>query len=165
VSEQLNVTATSVLFQPLELGGGDTLPEILGKEVSSTVTMKFSPATLPEASIPVQLIIVAPSGNTVPEDGSQSTTGLGSTASDALFAKMTRAPSLLLASVLKLAGSISLGGVISLTVTGKLPLLEFPAASVAVQATVMEPRGNTEPDAGLQAMLGGGPESSTAVAV
>ena len=127
--------------------------------------MKFSPATLPEASIPVQLIIVAPSGNTVPEDGSQSTTGLGSTASDALFAKMTSAPSLLLASVLKLAGSISLGGVISLTVTGNLPLLEFPAASVAVQATVVEPRGNTEPDARLQTMLGGGPESSTAVAV
>jgi hypothetical protein len=165
VSEQVKVTATSVLFQPLALGGGDTRPEILGKEVSSTVTMKCSPATLPEASIPVQLTVVAPSGNTVPEEGSHSTTGLGSTVSDALFANMTRAPSLLLASVLKLAGRINLGGVMSLTVTGKLPLLELPAASVAVQATVVEPRGKTEPEAGLQTMLGVGPESSTAVAV
>jgi hypothetical protein len=77
---------------------------------------------------------------------------------------MTNAPNRLLASVLKLAGRIKLGGVISLTVTGKVPLLEFPAASVAVQATVVEPRGKTEPEAGLQNTVGTGPDASKAVA-
>ena len=52
----------------------------------------------------------------------------------------------------------------SRTVTGKLPLLEFPAASVAVQDTVVVPRGNTVPDAGLQTKAGSGSDKSLAVA-
>ena len=86
MSEQVKVTATSVLFHPLALGDGDTRPTILGMEVSSTVTTKCSPATFPEASMPVQLTVVAPNGNTEPEGGSHTTTGPGSTESDALFA-------------------------------------------------------------------------------
>ena len=77
---------------------------------------------------------------------------------------MTSAPNLLLASVLKLAGRVKVGGVMSLTVTGKLPLLEFPAASVAVQATVVVPRGKTVPDAGLQTKAGLASDESLAVA-
>ena len=52
----------------------------------------------------------------------------------------------------------------SRTVTGKLPLLEFPAASVAVQDTVVVPRGKTEPGAGLQIKAGNGSDTSLAVA-
>jgi hypothetical protein len=52
----------------------------------------------------------------------------------------------------------------SRTVTGKLPLLEFPAASVAVQDTLVVPRGKTVPDAGLQTKAGLGSDKSLAVA-
>src|SRR5258708_1072791 len=46
------------------------------------------------------------------------------------------------------------GGVMSLTVTVKLQLLELPAASVAVANTVVVPTGKLEPDALLVTTVG-----------
>ena len=53
----------------------------------------------------------------------------------------------------------------SRTVTVKLQLELLPEASVAVQVTVVEPFGNTEPDGGLHTTPGFGSQLSDAVAV
>jgi hypothetical protein len=50
--------------------------------------------------------------------------------------------------------SVITGGVTSLTVTLKVQLFVFPAASVAVAVTVVVPTGNTDPDAGLLTIVG-----------
>jgi len=50
------------------------------------------------------------------------------------------------------------GGVVSCTVTMKLPLDVLPALSVAEQVTTVTPRGNVEPDAGEQ-VTGSGPST------
>jgi hypothetical protein len=42
------------------------------------------------------------------------------------------------------------GGVVSVTVTVKLAVAVLPCVSVAVQATVVRPRGKVLPDAGAQ---------------
>ena len=50
--------------------------------------------------------------------------------------------------------SVMTGGVTSLTVTLKVQLFVFPAASVAVAVTVVVPTGKAEPDAGLLTIVG-----------
>src|SRR5204863_7694167 len=55
---------------------------------------------------------------------------------------------------------VTTGASVALTVTGKLQLDSLPAASVAVQETVVVPRGKTEPDGGLQMAMS--PEQSSA---
>jgi hypothetical protein len=57
------------------------------------------------------------------------------------------------------------GGVVSRTVTVKLPVALFPAASVAPQLTVVAWIANVEPDAGLHDGLTLPSWSSLAVAV
>jgi sulfopyruvate decarboxylase TPP-binding subunit len=49
-----------------------------------------------------------------------------------------------------LAGSVSTGAIESLTVTVKLPLALFPAASAAEQVTVVVPIANVLPETGAQ---------------
>jgi hypothetical protein len=51
-----------------------------------------------------------------------------------------------------LPGSDSAGGVVSTTVTLKLPVV-VPVVAVAVQFTVVVPSGKIEPDAGAQEMV------------
>ena len=50
-------------------------------------------------------------------------------------------------------GQVISGGVVSRTVTVKLQLLALPEPSVAVQVTVVMPRGRHEPEGGLQAAV------------
>ena len=52
-----------------------------------------------------------------------------------------------------LGGQIITGGSVSTTVTVKLQLAVSPAASVAVQVTVVVPTGKVEPEAGLHEQL------------
>jgi hypothetical protein len=47
-------------------------------------------------------------------------------------------------------GTVTVGGVVSRTVTEKLPLVLFPAPSVAVQLTAVVPSANVLPEAGAQ---------------
>lgn len=58
---------------------------------------------------------------------------------------------------LKLAGHVSVGSCVSLTVIVKLHDAEFFDASLTVQVTVVTPFGNVEPDAGLQTGVSGVP--------
>jgi hypothetical protein len=48
------------------------------------------------------------------------------------------------------AGTVTTGGVVSLTVTVKLAWATLPPASVAVQVTVVVPMANVPPEAGVQ---------------
>jgi hypothetical protein len=57
------------------------------------------------------------------------------------------APSEPAASAVMGAGTVTTGAVVSETVTKKLPLLLFPAASAAEHLTVVVPSGNTLPEA------------------
>src|SRR6266576_5657309 len=52
-----------------------------------------------------------------------------------------------------LPGHVTTGPSVSLTVTVKVFVSVFPAASVAVDVTVVAPLGNTEPEAGLLTTL------------
>jgi hypothetical protein len=47
-------------------------------------------------------------------------------------------------------GQVKAGATVSFTVTVNEQLEEFVAASLTVQETVLVPRGNVEPDGGLQ---------------
>ncbi len=49
-----------------------------------------------------------------------------------------------------LAGNVRAGGVVSTTLTVKLPLAWLPAASMAEQFTVFVPRAKVEPEAATQ---------------
>src|SRR5438270_459906 len=75
-----------------------------------------------------------------------------STLSVALAEYVTGAPAGLEVFTLKSTGTVRSGAVVStsVTVTSKLPLLEFPCASVAVHPTVVLPTENVLPDAGEQ---------------
>ena len=59
-------------------------------------------------------------------------------------------------------GHVTVGAVVSFTVTEKLHCEELPPASVAVQVTVVVPTGNVEPEAGTHATVAV-PQSSLAV--
>jgi hypothetical protein len=60
-------------------------------------------------------------------------------------------------------GRCSAGGVVSVTVTEKLPVDVLPTLSVAEQVTVVVPRGKIEPDSGEQ--VTGSVPSTASVAV
>jgi hypothetical protein len=55
-----------------------------------------------------------------------------------------------------LAGSVSIGFVVSTTVTENAPDAGLPCASIAVHATVVVPSANVDPEAGVQ-LTGTGP--------
>ena len=62
------------------------------------------------------------------------------------------------------AGQVIAGACVSCTVTEKVHVPVFAAASVAVHVTVVVPTGNVEPDAGTHAIVAPG-QLSVAVAV
>ena len=64
----------------------------VGGVVSWTVTVNEAPAEFPESSVAVQLTVVGPIGNRLPEGGAQTTVGLASTRSDADAENVTTAP-------------------------------------------------------------------------
>jgi len=75
-----------------------------------TVTTKLPLEVFPARSVAVQVVLVFPIGNILPEDGLQITTGDGSSASDTVTLKETEAPDRLVAFATTLAGTISPGG-------------------------------------------------------
>ncbi len=96
-----------------------------------------------------------PSGKVEPETGEQVGVTAPSTLSVAVAVKLTVAPDALVASAVMSAGTVTIGGVVSVitvsaTVILKLPLAVLLCASVAEQLTVLMPNGKTEPEAGEQ---------------
>src|SRR6266851_5435858 len=124
-----------------------------GGVVSSTVTVKVPLAELPLVSVAVQFTVVLPSAKVLPEAGEQLGVTGPSIASLAVAVKLTEAPMGPVASAVMLAGRVSAGGVVSWTVTVKVPFAVLPLVSVAVQATVVTPAGNVAPETGVQATV------------
>src|SRR6478672_11523257 len=132
---------------------------------SATVTSNDFVTWFPRVSEVLQETVVVPTGNTDPDDGLQVTVRDPSTRSTADVTKLTARPAGTWVVRVKLEGTVSAGGVVSVTVTVNAFGAEtFPEKSVAVQATVVSPTGNMEPEAGEHAVVGAGSRSSVAEA-
>jgi hypothetical protein len=135
---------------------------ITGGVVSTrfTVTLKSALPVLPCESVAVQVTFVVPTGKVLPEDGLQLTGTGPSTLSFALAENVTLVPEVLGVFTLKLAGTLTTGGVWStrFTVTLKLALPVLPWESVAVHVTFVVPIGKVLPEDGLQ-LTGSGPST------
>ncbi len=104
--------------------GGQTK---VGAVVSSTVTLKLPVTVLLAASVAVQVTVVVPRAKVLSEAGSQSGVIPLLTKSVAETLKITVAPLGSVASVMRLSGTVRVGGVVSTTVTVKLPVAVLPA--------------------------------------
>ncbi len=81
------------------------------------MTLKLAEPVLPWASVAVQVTVVMAIGNTDPDAGAQDTASVSpSTRSAAEALKVTAAPAALVASAVMLAGTVTVGGVVSVTV-------------------------------------------------
>jgi len=136
-----------------------------GGTVSRTRTVKLHCALFPASSVAVQVTVVSPIGNSEPEGGAQTTVGPGSQASLALVVNVTKLPSDEAHSTVLFAGQVTLGGVVSCTVTSKEQIELLPDTSVAVQVTLVVPRPNTLPEGGEQRTTGLGSQVSVALVV
>src|SRR2546425_8292710 len=137
----------------------------LGLCVSRTVTVNEQVLVLCAASKAVQVTVVVPSANVLPLAGKQVTLSLPSTMSLAVAVKVTVAPAALVASAVIGAGQLTVGAVVSRTVTANEQVLVLCAASKAVQVTVVLPRAKVLPLAGEQVTLSVPSTMSLAVAV
>ena len=126
-------------------------PEVIdtdGAVVSVTVTVKLPLTVLPPASVTLQPTVVVPRGKLDPDGGEQDgVSGVAPSDPVAAYVTVADVPFTLVAMG---AGRVRVGGVVSVTVTLKLPLVVLPAPSVAEQFTVLEPIGNTKPEVGEQ---------------
>ena len=119
---------------------------IVGFVLSFTVTTCVAVAVFPASSVTVQVTVVAPIGKVagalfVTEATPQlsAVVGVPNVTPKALHEEF--------ALTVTAAGAVMVGFCVSFTVTVKLAVLVFPAASVAVYVTVVVPNANTEPEA------------------
>jgi len=117
---------------------------------STTVTLKEPEPVLPALSVTEQVTVVEPKANVEPDAGEQFGASGPSTLSTAETVKLAIAPAGPVASRVMSPGTVTTGGVLSWTVTEKVPLKALPALSFAEQETVLLPNGNIEPEAGVQ---------------
>jgi len=136
-----------------------------GPVVSATVTVNEAAAALLRASLAVQLTVVGPSGKFAPLAGAHVTATVPSTASLAVTVYANVAPVALAASTVAFAGTVMTGPMVSVTDTVNDAEPELLFVSVAVHVTVVGPRGNVDPLAGVQLTARGPSTTSLAVAV
>lgn len=146
VAVALNVTGTDPPVEDVALTepGSDST----GGVVSTTVTANDFDAALPAASVAVHVTVVVPRANMLPDPGTHTGTIDPLTRSVALAAKVAVAPDAPAASLLMFAGTVTVGALVSRTVTVNDPVAWLPALSDALQFTVVTPSGNVLPDAG-----------------
>jgi hypothetical protein len=129
-----------------------------------TVTVNDPVAVLPCASAAEHDTVVVLIANVLPDGGPHVTGRVPSTTSDADAVYETTAPDGLVAVALIGAGTVSAGGVRSVTVTVKLPVDGLPCASLAEQFTIVVATANGDPEAGVQLTATTPSTVSTAVA-
>src|SRR5574337_1408587 len=118
-----------------------------GFVVSFTVTVNEAVPIFPAVSCVLQDTVVLPRANCEPDGGLHDTIGvLPSTRSVADTVYVTVAPDAPVASFVIDDGTVTVGGVVSWTVPVNEAVPIFPAASRALQITVVNPIGNCEPD-------------------
>src|SRR5687767_13384389 len=93
-------------------------------------------AVLPAASVELQVTVVRPGAELLPDARSQVTAVSRLTRSCALAVQLAGPPAPLVADAPMWAGSVSAGGVVCWTRTGREPLAVLPAASLAVHVMV-----------------------------
>jgi hypothetical protein len=123
---------------------------MLGSVVSETVTPKLALPVLPCVSVALQVTEVVPSAKVDPDDGVQVTSTEPSTLSLAEAEKVTVAPLGPVASALAEPGTLTLGAVVSWTITSKLTCPVSPSPLVAVQVTDDVPIEKVLPEPGTQ---------------
>jgi hypothetical protein len=111
--------------------------------------LKVPFAELAALSFAEQDTVDVPNPNIEPEAGLQLTMTEPSTASNADAVNVTLAPAGSVGFATMSAGRFRTGGVLSSTITAKVPAATLPALSVAEQETVVVPNGNVEPEAGV----------------
>jgi acyl dehydratase len=121
-----------------------------GAVVSCTVTVKLLVPTFPRPSVAVHVTVVAPNGNVAPLAGEQVVAMAPSMLSVADVLNVTVAPAGPVASALTFTGTVTMGDIVSLTVTVKEAEPVLPRTSVAVHVTTVAPSGNVAPLAGRQ---------------
>src|SRR3954453_12947286 len=123
---------------------------MVGGALRTVTTNVFGAAALPRLSVAVQLTVVGPTRNRAPEAGLHATARLPSTRSSDVAVYVTLASLADVAPMVKLAGTVTAGGVVSTTVTVNDPETVAPRVLVAVQYTVVVLIGKIDPDAGVQ---------------
>src|SRR5439155_1042791 len=161
VAVKLNTAPVALVASTVAFAGTVTT----GPVVSVTVTVNDAAPLLPLASVAVQWTVVGPSGKVDPLAGVQVTGRDPSTTSLAVAVKVNAAPVAAVASTVALAGTVTKGPVVSVTVTVNEAAPLLPLASAAVQLTVVAPSGNVDPLAGVQVAARGPSTTSLAVAV
>ena len=135
------------------MSGLATIEAITGATVSVTATVKLQLADCPDWSVTVQVSVVVPIGNAVPDGGShtavagQSSENVGENVATAVHAPGS-------CGLVMFPGQVITGGTVSVTVTVKLQLAVRPSSSVTVQVSVVVPTGNAVPDGGSQTTVG-----------
>jgi hypothetical protein len=113
-----------------------------------TITLKVHVVVFPEASVETDVTVVVPIGNSEPEAGVDITDA--EQLSVVPTEKFTIAPHVAGSEFTVIsAGQVIPGDSLSITAISKEQLEVFPAASVAVELTVVCPTGNTDPEAGV----------------
>jgi hypothetical protein len=136
-----------------------------GPVVSVTVTVNDAVLRLPCASVAAQETVVGPNGKVDPLAGAHIGASGPSRISVANAVKVWGAPAALVASTVALAGTVTTGPVVSVTVTVNHAVLRLPCASVAAQVTVVGPNGKVDPLAGAHIGASGPSRISVADAV
>jgi hypothetical protein len=127
--------------------------------------VKLRVAVLPRLSVALQVTVVVPTGNTVPDAFEQVTGREPSTRSVAVVAYVTVAPDELVAGTVRFPGTVNAGGVVSTTTTVNRRMVVFCDASLAEHRTDVSPSGNVDPDSGLHSAVSGPVTVSLAVTV
>jgi hypothetical protein len=143
---KLNAAPVAPVASTLAFAGTVTT----GPVVSVTVTVNEADPVLPRVSLPVHVTVVGPSGNVDPLAGVHVTSTAPSTPSVADVVKLNAAPVEPVASTAASAGTVTVGAVVSATVTVKDAAVLLPRVSVPVHVTVVGPSGNIAPLAGAQ---------------
>jgi hypothetical protein len=114
-----------------------------------TVTVNVAVPSFSRVSVAVHVTVVVPTGNTLPDGGVHVTGTTPSTMSNAVATKGTTAPPGFSVSTAMLAGTVTIGGVVSRIVTRK-SRVSCSVWYVAWQTTVVCAMGNVEPEGGTQ---------------
>jgi hypothetical protein len=121
----------------------------VGAVVSVTTTTKLALLVFACASVAVQSTVVEPTAKVEPEGVEQDGVTDPSTRSVADAAKSVAAPAGDVASTVIGPGTVSAGGVVSVTTTVKDAVPTFPFESTAMQSIGVEPTGKDDPGSGV----------------
>ena len=130
------------------------LPGLLSssRQTLNAVTENEQVAVLPDASVAVQVTVVVPTGNGVPEGGTHATVTPGqlsdATGGGNVPTAVVATGQVAGATAVTLAGHVMVGGCVSTTVT--VNEQDSGGGPAVVQVTVVVPTGKNDPEAGEQ---------------